>query len=92
MLKIWGKIIKDNRIIRDEVVTADVSGTYQDNLKACLTEICYKLDISKPYWLPYNLEEYNKRSKTTFTKYNFIEEVNYDKFVIEEIKLKNNKS
>lgn len=92
MLKLWGKIIKDNRIIRDEVVTADVSGTYQDNLKACLTEICYKLDISKPYWLPYNLEEYNRRSKTTFTKHNFIEEINYDKLVIEEIKIKNKKA
>lgn len=91
MLKLWGKIIKDNRIIRDEIVIADTGGTYQENLKSCLTEMCYKLDISKPYWLPSNLEEYNKRSKTTFTKYNFIEEINYDKFVIEEIDLKKNK-
>lgn len=87
MLKLWGKVIKNNKIIKDEVVTADLGGTYQENLKACLTDMCYNLDISKPYWLPYNLEEYNKRSKTTFTRHNFIEEIDFDKFVIEEIDL-----
>lgn len=87
MLKLWGKIIKGNRIIRDEVVTAVTGGTYQEELKVCMTEICYKLDISKPYWLPANLEEYNRRGKTAFTRYNFMEEINFDKFIIEEIDL-----
>jgi hypothetical protein len=38
--------------------------------------------------LPVNLEEYNKRSKTTFNQNNFIEEIDFDKFQIEELETK----
>jgi len=85
MLKIWGKIIKNNKIIKDEVAVSDIGGTYQENLKQCINELCYKFDISKPYWLPTNLDEYNKRNKTSFTKDNFIEQIDFDKFTIEEL-------
>lgn len=88
MLKIWGKVMKNNKIIRDEVITADIEGDYQQNLKVCITELCNKLDISKPYWLPTNLDEYNKRNKTIFNQHNFIEEIDFDKFVIEELDIK----
>lgn len=88
MLKIWAKVMKNSKIIKDEVVTFDIEGGYQENLKACITELCNRLDISKPYWLPANLEEYNKRSKTTFDQNNFIEEIDFDRFVIEELDTK----
>lgn len=88
MLKIWAKVMKSNKIIKDEVVISDIEGGYQENLKMCITESCNKLDISKPYWLPVNLEEYNKRSKTTFSQDNFIEEIDFDRFVIEELDTK----
>lgn len=88
MLKIWAKVMKNNKIIKDEVVTSDIEGSYQENLKACITELCNKLDISKPYWLPTNLEEYNKRSKTTFNQDNFIEEIDFDRFIIQELDMK----
>lgn len=86
MLRIWGKLIKDNRIIKNEVAVSDIDGSYQDNLRECLTELCSKFDIAKPYWLPMNMEEYNKRGKTTFNENNFIEEIIFDKFIIEELK------
>lgn len=85
MLKIWGKIMRNNKIVMDDVVSCDIDGSYQDNLKQCILELCYKFDIEKPYWLPANLAEYNKRSKTSFNENNFIETINFDKFVIEEI-------
>lgn len=85
MLKIWGKLIKNGKIIKDEVVTSDIEGNYQDNLKICVTELCSKFDISKPYWLPSNLDEYNRRNKTSFNHHNFVEELDFDKFVIEEL-------
>ncbi|AKA70886.1 hypothetical protein [Clostridium scatologenes] len=85
MLKIWGKIIKNNKIVIDDVVTSDIEGSYQENLKVCITELCNKFDISKPYWLPVNLEQYNKMSKTSFNQDNFIEEIDFDKFMIVEI-------
>lgn len=85
MVKIWGRLVKNNKIMVDEVVTSDIEGSYQDNLKACIIELCNKFDISKPYWLPKNMEEYNKRSKTAFNEHNFVEELNFDKFIIEEL-------
>lgn len=88
MLKIWGRIIKNNKTIKDEVVTSDIEGTYQDNLKACITELCNIFDIPKPYWLPSNLEEYNKRNKTIFNEHNFVEELDFDRFIISEISTK----
>ena len=86
MLKIWGKLVKDNRIIVDEVAIALEEDSYQENLKTCITELCYKFDISTPYFLKSNVNEYNKRRKTSFDENNFIEEINFDKFLIEELK------
>ena len=86
MLKIWGKLISNNRIIKDEVSMSETEGNYQENLKACITELCYKFDISTPYWLKSNVNEYNKRHKTSFDENNFIEEICFDKFMIEELK------
>lgn len=84
-MKIWGKIVTKNKIIKDMAASSDEDGTYQDNLKNCINEICRNFDIETPYWLPANVDEYNARRKTSFTKDNFIDEFSYDKFVIEEI-------
>ncbi len=88
MLKIWGKLIYDNRIIEDEVSMFEIQDSYQESLKACITELCYKFDIATPYWLKSNVNEYNKRRKTSFDENNFIEEIHFDKFIIEELKEK----
>lgn len=87
MLKIWGKIIKNSKIIKSEVAISELEGSYQDNLKACLIELCDKFDIQKPYWLPTNLQEFNRRSKTSFNKHNFMDEIDFDKFIIEELEV-----
>lgn len=84
MIKISGSIIKKTKIVSEEIVSSTIDGSYQDQLKECITEICYRLDIEKPYWLPNNLEEYNKRNKTSFDEHNFVDEIAFDKFVIEE--------
>jgi hypothetical protein len=85
MLRLWGKIVKNNKIIKDEVVTFDLEGSYQEDLKACITSLCEKFDIAKPYWLPTNMEEYNRRGKTIFNYHNFMDEIDFDRFVIEEL-------
>jgi hypothetical protein len=92
MIKIWGKIIKENKIIKDEVVISDIEGSYQDNLKECITKLCYKFDIPRPFWLPSNMEEYNRRNKTIFNYHNFIESIDFDKFVIEELNIEKENS
>lgn len=85
-IRIWGKIIKKTKIVKDVVVVSNIDGSYQENLKASITELCDKLDIPRPYWLPPNVKEYNMRRKTSFNSNHFIEEIDFDKFVIEELK------
>lgn len=86
MLRVWGKLYKNNKIIKNEVAVSDLGDNYDESLKACITELCYKMDIERPYWLKRNSEEYSKRNKTIFDENNFINKVDFDKFIIEELK------
>lgn len=86
MLKIWGKIIKNNKIVMHTTQVSEIDGNYQDRLKDCIDKICEVLDISHPYWLSSNVNEYNRRRKTVFNQDNFVDTINFDKFTIEEIK------
>lgn len=84
MIRLWGKIITNNKII-DQLESKyeydDIE--YQEQLKYCIESICRELDLQKPYWLPFNLKEYNKYKKTSFNQDNFIEEIDFDKLEIE---------
>lgn len=82
MIRLWGKIYKNNKIIIHDETTCLEEIDYQEQLKKCITELCYKFDIQKPYWLPKNLKEYNSRKKTSFNQDNFIEEIDFDRFEI----------
>jgi hypothetical protein len=88
LIRLWGKIITNNKIIASAESTCDEEIDYQEQLKKCIIEICYKLDLQKPYWLPKNLKEYNQYKRTAFRHDNFIENVNFDKFEIEVIEEK----
>jgi hypothetical protein len=82
MIRLWGKIIKNNKIVEDTEFTCNDDIEYQDQLKLCIKEICYKFDIQKPFWLPKNLEEYNRVKRTSFKQDNFMEEINFDRLEI----------
>jgi hypothetical protein len=88
MIKLWGKIITNNKIKNQHVVVVNEDIEYQEELKKCIIDICYNFDIQKPYWLNKNLIEYNKIKKTSFTQDNFIEEIFFDKLVIEVLEEK----
>lgn len=85
MPRIWGKLMKDTRMIEEEVVSSNSENDYERDLEICIKEICNRLDISNPYWLPINYGEFQKMNKTAFNKDNFIEDVKFDKFIIEEL-------
>ena len=91
-MRLWGKIIKNNKIIKDNTVPLIVKDDdYQQALKASIAELCDGFDISKPYWLNKNLNEYNRMGKTTFNENNFIDDIDFDKFIIEELRDKKEK-
>lgn len=88
MIRLWGKIIKNSKIVAHEEFTCDEEIDYQEQLKKCIKELCYKMDLQKPFWLPKNLEEYNRTKKTSFIQDNFVEEIKFDRFEIQVLEEK----
>ena len=75
-----GKMVK-NMIIEN----SDSSLNRTKKIFNSIDEICYAYDLSKPIWLDKNIREFNKNSRTRFTKDNFVDEIEFDSMDIEVI-------
>lgn len=78
MFRLWGKIWHDNHLLKDMVVENEDKDTRTHKVFAAIESICYSYDLSKPIWLNNNIDEFKKRSKTRFTKDNFVDEIDFD--------------
>lgn len=77
-MRIWFKLIKENRLLRDTTMT-DVSGdTRTHKIFRALDDVCYEFDLGKPVWLDANVEEFKRHAKTRFTQDSFMEEIAFD--------------
>lgn len=85
MFRLWGKIIKNNTIISDDVFELDApSDSKMDKTYKGLEHLCYHFDIQKPMWFSDN-SNYALIGKTRFSDQHFIETINFDYFEIEII-------
>ncbi|MCI8511338.1 MAG: hypothetical protein HFE83_04995 [Lachnospiraceae bacterium] len=79
MFRMWGKIWKDNHLIRDMVaVNSDYSMSRTSMVFKALEEICHEFDLGQPIWLDSNIRDFKLHDKTRFTRDNFIETVDFD--------------
>lgn len=78
MFRLWGKILKDNRLLRDTVICNDSDDTRTHKIFHALDEICYEFDLSKPIWLDSNIAEFKKHDKTRFRSDNFVDSIEFD--------------
>ena len=85
MFRLWGKLFKSNRLLRDTVSCNDKEDTRTHKVFQCLEEICYELDLEKPIWLDKNIQDFKYHDKTRFYQDNFIEHVDFDYLEIEVI-------
>lgn len=86
MLRLWGKIYKDNRVIKDLVYENDLDSlTTGKKLSQGLFELCMAFDLQLPIWLDSNTKELKRFKLTSFRKEHFIEEIDFDYFEIEII-------
>lgn len=83
MVRIWAKITKEEKILKD-VIYEDFSQFNSDNFFDYIANICEKLDIATPIILKKHLLHYIEFNSTTFLPQDFPEEVDFDKFIIEE--------
>lgn len=77
-MRIWFKIMKDNRLVDDMTVADESEETRTHKIFAALEEACYAFDLGKPIWLDANVEEFKRHAKTRFTQDSFIEHVSFD--------------
>ncbi len=85
MFRLWGKLWKENRLIKDIVITNDSDDTRTHKIFRSLDEICYAFDLSNPIWLESNVEEFKKHDKTRFRQDSFIDAIDCDFLEIEVI-------
>lgn len=81
----WGKIWKDNHLMRDTVVCDDSRQKRTQKVFAAIEEITYQFDMGKPIWLDKTVREFQQHSRARFYQDNFIEEIPFDFLEIQMI-------
>lgn len=82
MIKIWGKTIRKNKIIKNYMVQFDDVFS-EDLIFDGLYEICIKFDIPRPIVLNKHIKDMNNFLLMRFFPEDFIEKVDFEKFDIE---------
>lgn len=78
MFRLWGKEIKDGRLLRDTVICDDSGSSRTQKVLSALEAVCVAFDLSKPIWLDSNIEEFRRLDKTRFHQDHFVEPVDFD--------------
>lgn len=85
MFKVWGKVIRSNRIIESIDIEDQSTESLEKKFKKSLEKICYKLDLSVPLWLAIHDKELMSFKRATFTASDFVEAVDFDKLEVDLI-------
>lgn len=78
MFRLWGKIFKDNHMIKDMVVCNDSDDTRTHKVFDALDTICHEFDLSKPIWLQHTIEDFKRNGKARFYQDHFVDSIDFD--------------
>ena len=79
MFRLWAKIFKDNRMLKDIVICNDnIELNRTRKIFDAIDDICYQFDLAKPIWLDSTVADFKKHDKTRFTQDNFIDRIDFD--------------
>ena len=84
MIRIWAKVLKNNKIINQYVFERAENMDYSKFFDY-LREICENLDIATPVLIKTHLFNYAKYNVVRFTAGDFLESIPFDKLVLENI-------
>ena len=77
-MRIWFKMIKDNRLVKDTTITDDSNDTRTHKIFRALEQACYEFDLGRPIWLDANVNEFKQNAKTRFRQESFVETIEFD--------------
>ncbi len=78
MFRLWAKEFKNNRMLKDTVITDESPDTRTHKIFNAIDEICYQFNLGRPIWLDSNINDFKRYDKTRFTQDNFIETIDFD--------------
>ncbi len=84
MFRIWAKVIKDGKIIKQVNYQRDDKFSYGEFFYY-LTDICDSLDISTPVLLKTHIFNFAKFNTVRFIPRDFAETVDFDKLVLDNV-------
>lgn len=84
MFRIWAKILKEEHIEKQFVYESEKKFAYSDFF-GYLSDICVALDVPTPVLLKTHVFNYAKFNHVAFRPDDFIEEVAFDKLLLENI-------
>ena len=84
-MRIWGKIFRENHLLRDTVVVLDGPERRTVKVLEGLRLICAEFDLAVPVWLDANVKEFQRIAKTRFRQDSFIETIPFDYLEIQVI-------
>lgn len=85
MMRIWFKIFKDNRMLKDTVICDESNDTRTHKIFNSLEAACYDFDLGKPIWLDSTASAFKRHDKARFYQDNFIEAIDFDYMEIQII-------
>ncbi len=85
MIKMWVKIMCDDKI-ENQMTYTSIDNFTNDTFYLHIAEICHKLDIPSPIVLPMHIKHFVNYNNTSFKQRDFVESINFDKLVIENIR------
>ena len=84
MFRVWAKVLKEEHIEKQFVYEREERFSYSEFF-TYLAEICTELDIPTPVLLKPHILNYAKFNHVIFRQTDFMEEVPFDKLVLENI-------
>lgn len=84
MFRIWAKVMKEGRIVKQTTYTREDKFAYSSFFEY-LAEICDGLDIPTPLLLKAHIFNYAKFRHVVFRASDFMEEVSFDRLVLENL-------
>ncbi len=84
MGRYWGKIVKHHKIVKDTVAEG-YRADNMENLEQMIQALCDPLDLPRPVILSKHLRDMGEFRHTRFRADDFMEDVAFDSFDIEEL-------
>ena len=78
MFRLWVRLVSDNHLIKDMVVSDETYDTRTHKVMNAIEKACYEMDLSKPIWLDTTVKDFQLHDKCRFTKDAFIEDISFD--------------